>query len=73
MSSQLADLLQEIAEVSDGLLESTGFDADDIAKMCSAAEKTARDTSTETPAARTVTFTAREGAKHTCPECGHEF
>lgn len=71
---QLADLLQEINETADGLLESTGFDASDIAKLCSAAETTASEASAEASrATREVTFTAREGAKHKCPECGYEF
>lgn len=71
---QLVDLLSEINETADGLLESTGFDVDDIAKLCSAAEKTAKDAAAEalTPV-RTVTFQAREGATHKCPECGFEF
>jgi len=71
---QLADLLQEINETADGLLESTGFDAADIAKLCSAAEKTASEASAEAShATREVTFTAREGKLTTCPNCGHEF
>lgn len=72
--SQLADLLQEINETADGLLASTGFDADDIAKLCLSAEKTAGDASAAASvAAREVTFMAREGKKTTCPNCGHEF
>jgi len=72
--SQLSDILQEIDEEADGLLASTGFDKDDIAKLCSAAEKTASDaTRAATVATREVTFTAREGKKTTCPNCGHEF
>lgn len=71
---QLADLLQEIAETADGLLASTGFDVGDIARLCSAAEKTAKDTAAETAeTVRTVSFQAREGAKHVCPQCGCEF
>ena len=71
---QLADLLQEVAESADGLLESTGFDADDIAKLCSAAEKTAAEASQGVDeTVRTVSFQAREGATHKCPECGFEF
>jgi ElaB/YqjD/DUF883 family membrane-anchored ribosome-binding protein len=71
---QLADLLQEIAESADGLLESTGFDAGDIAKLCASAEKVASEaTSTAQTATKQVSFTAREGPKHVCPNCGCEF
>jgi ParB-like chromosome segregation protein Spo0J len=71
---QLVDLLSEINEVADGLLESTGFDAGDLAKLCSTAEKTASvaaETAAET--VRTVSFQAGVGTKHVCPECGCEF
>lgn len=71
---QLADLLQEIVETADGLFESTGFDEGDIAKLCASAEKAAGEvTATAQAATKQVSFTAREGPKHTCPNCGCEF
>jgi ParB-like chromosome segregation protein Spo0J len=71
---QLADLLQEIDEIADGVLESTGFCQEDIDKILQSATETAREVTTPVSGeVKEVSFTAREGKKHTCPNCGHEF